>query len=127
MKVIKELNKFITPEEITEIYENGHKIAVKYAEKTLLAMENFVTESKGSKSLDEEHDIIVKDCFFLEDGEVFAKENELIVLHSVIASNNIAKCIVAEKDGKVFIMDFCLFDDEAEDFVIDADSVYELK
>ncbi len=127
MKTTKELGKSVTPEEITEIYERDHKIAVKYSEKTLLAMENCITDSKGNVSLDEEQDVTVKDCFIVEDGEVFAKENELVVLDSVISSSNIAKCVVAEKDDKVFIMGFCLFDEDESDFVIDADSVYEVE
>lgn len=129
MKVIREISKSITPRELDEIYERGHKIAVKYAEDTLLAFADCIVGDKGDMCLDEVGDVEVKDYFILKENVLYAKGGELVVIDSILNDKTgcLAECKVTEKDGRVFVASYCLLDEDVKEMTIAGESVYEVE
>lgn len=129
MKVIREISKSTTPRELDEIYERGHKIAVKYAEDTLLAFADCIVDDKGDMCLDDVGDVEVKDYFVLKENELYAKGGELVVIDSILYDKTgcLAECEVTSKEGRVFVASYCLLDENIKEMTIAGESVYEVE
>lgn len=130
MKIVRELSKKADLEEIKQIYEKGHKLAVRYKKGTILAFADCIVDSEGENSLLDVEDAKVKDCFVLENNTLYAKDGELVVIDSVVQDKVgvIAECEVAEKDGRKFFGSYSLLDYSVnKEMVIASKNVYEVE
>lgn len=129
MKVIREISKSVTKRELDEIYERGNKIAVKYAEDTLLAFADCIVDDKGDMCLDDIGDVEVKSYFVLKEHELYAKGGEPVVIDSILYDKTgcLAECEVTSKEGRVFVASYCLLDENIEEMTIAGESVYEVE
>lgn len=80
MKIVRELENNVDYSIIKEIYEKGNKVALSYKENTSLGFENTIYYDKEGFRFE-----VLKDEFIIEKGEVFAKENNLIVIDKVVS------------------------------------------
>lgn len=129
MKIIRGLSKKTDLKEIKQIYEKGHKLAVSYAKGTILTFADCIVDSESEDSLLIVEDVKVKDCFVLENGILYAKEGELVVIDSVVQDKVgiIAECEVAEKAGRKFFGSYLLLEDGVEEMIIAGKNVYEVE
>lgn len=129
MKVIRELSKETDLKDINQIYEKGHKLAVRYSAGTILTFADCIVDSECENSLQDAADAKVKDYFVLENNTLYARDGELVVIDSVVQDKVgvIAECEVAEKDGKKFFGSYSLLDDSFKEMVIAGENVYEVE
>ena len=115
MKIVKEIsNKIEDLDSLIELSKEGKKIGVKYSEDILVCGTDFILEKGTSEGLDREEDLVLKEGFYIEKGELFVKEGTLVVYEEICDDKCgvLGDIIVGHVNGSPYVGQCLVAEDE---------------
>lgn len=115
MKIVEELSNSIENlDTLIKLSKEGKKIGVRYSEDILVCGTDFILEKGTLKGLAKEEDLVLKECFYIEKGDLFAKEGTLVVYEGICEdlSGVIGDIEVGCVDGTPYVAQSLVAEDE---------------
>lgn len=115
MKIVEELSNSIENlDNLIKLSKEGKKIGVKYSEDILVCGTDFILEKDTLEGLDKEEDLVLKEGYYIEKGELFVKEGTLVVYEEIFDDNCgvLGDVIVGHVNGSPYIGQCLVAEDE---------------
>lgn len=115
MKIVEELSNSIENlDNLIKLSKEGKKIGVKYSEDILVCGTDFILKKDTLEGLDKEEDLVLKEGYYIEKGELFVKEGTLVVYEEIFDDNCgvLGDVIVGHVNGSPYIGQCLVAEDE---------------
>lgn len=115
MKIVEELSNSIENlDNLIKLSKEGKKIGVKYSEDILVCGTDFILEKGTLEGLDKEEDLVLKEGYYIEKGELFVKEGTLVVYEEIFDDKCgvLGDVIVGHVNGSPYIGQCLVAEDE---------------